>query len=885
MEFMHRLGSWFRRRARAQDLREEMQMHLELKVQEHIARGISPDKARLQARRDFGNMTLAAERSSETWGFIRLSDIGRDGYYGVRQFARHPGFTATVVLTLALAIGANSAIFSVVNVFLLKSLPVQHPETLVEIGIRPAGNFEQQAYEYLRDHQKTLAGLIAWDDGNIAVVIDGKASVIQVDYVSGNFYSLLGVDLLAGRIFTPADDAAGAPAVAIISYEYWRERFALDPSVVGKTVQLKDVACTIIGVTRPGFRGLRTGGTSAKITIPALWHSHLTLKDNTTFALFGRLAVGVTRTLSEADLNIAYRQWLIADARTVNDPLARQALLRQSIKVSPARQGSLEFDRRFVVQLRLVEAVVALVLLIACLNLANLLLARGTSRSREIALRMALGARRGRIIRQLLTENLLLAICGGALGLAISIPLMRLFALILRGNADAGALGIEMDRTVLLFTALLSIASGILFGLVPALRSSDGRISSGLHGRGQTAAGTRLRSRRLLIVPQVAISLGVLILTGLLLRSLQRLQEVDLGFDHHHLLSFWLLPTLSGYEDQRELDLYDRVLAGIRQVPGVRAASLSRLALRHRGRSRGLLIDGALNADAPFVFNATAPGFFDTLRLPLLMGRDFAAQDGPKAQPVAIVNQSMARTWFPNQNPIGHRIAMVGEDPGVSRTIVGVVKDMKFSYRDDMTVAAMYLPYAQAPEDLRGQAEIKVNTLLDSSLHSSLMIAAVREQVQAVAPDLPPPSIVTIDQDLQDAENREERSLARLLSIFAALAFGLAILGLYGTVAYSVSQRMRELAIRFALGATRHSVLWMIISETMRFVFLGVLLGWALAVGASRAVESFLFEVHGFDPITYGWVIAFMTITALIAAYLPARRARGIDPMAVLRCE
>lgn len=880
MEVVRKFWCWLRRETRARDLQEEMHLHLELKIQEHISRGVPPDEARRRARLDFGNVNLAAERSREAWGFIQLDDLWRDVTYAARQCAKHPGFTIIVVLTLALGIGANSAIFSVVHAFLLKSLPVRHPEELVKIGIRPDGEFEQPAYEYLRDHQKTLAGLIAWDEGNIAAIIDGKSSVITVDFLSGNFYSLLGVDLFAGRTFTPADDVPGAPAVAIISYEYWRKHFGLDPSVVGKTVQLKDVACTIVGIARPGFRGLRTGGTAASITIPAQWHSHLTLKDNTTFALFGRLARGVTRKQGEADLDLAYHQWVIPYAKTMNDPLVRQELLRQTIVVAPARQGSLEFDHRFVVQLRLVEGVVALVLVIACINLANLFLARGTSRSREIAVRLALGARRGRIIRQLLTENLLLAVCGGALGLAISPPLMRVFALVLRGNANAEALGIEMDRTVFLFTAVLSVASGIAFGLVPALRSSDARISSGLHGQSPTAPGVRLRSRRVLIVPQVAISLAVLILTGLLLRSLERLEEVDMGFDQHHLLSFWLLPTLSGYDDQRELDLYDRVLAGIRLVPGVRAASLSRLTLRHRGRLKGLAIDGAINADTPFVFNATAPGLFATLRLPLVMGRDFGPQDGPKAQPVAIVSQSMARTQWPNENPIGHRIGMVNQEPGVERTIIGVVKDMKFSNRDQMPAPAMYLPFAQAPEGLRGQAEIKVNTVLDPGV----MIPAIRIEVQAVAGDLPPVNIVT-DQELQDYESREESSLTRLLGGFSTLAFALAILGLYGTVAYSVSQRTRDLALRFALGATRHNVLWMIILETMRYVSWGVLLGVALAAGASRAVESFLFEVSGFDPMTYGWLIAFMTITSLVAAYIPARRAKRIDPMVVLRCE
>src|SRR5579864_5699428 len=288
-----------------------------------------------------------------------------------------------------------------------------------------------------------------------------------------------------------------------------------------------------------------------------------------------------------------------------------------------------------------------------------------------------------------------------------------------------------MDGSVLAFAAVLSIGCGILFGLVPALRSTDGRLSSSFQ-RQPVTSGTRLRSQRMLIVPQVALSLGVLILTGLLLRSLERLEQVDLGFDRQHLLCFWLYPTLSGYEDQRELDLYDRVLDAVRRVPGVRAASLSRLTLRHRGRRRGLAVDGALNADAPFVFNTAAPGLFDTIRLPLLMGWDFTPQDGPLAPSVAIVSQSLARKYFAGRNPLGRRIGMINEEPGVSRTIIGVVNDMKFSSRDDAPAAAVYLPYAQAPQSLRGQAEIKINTLVDPTV----MIPAIRDQVQAVAGDL-----------------------------------------------------------------------------------------------------------------------------------------------------
>ena len=857
MQFLRK--SWFllRRRQLSRDLTEEMELHFDLKVQDYIAAGKSAEEAKRQAHLDFGNVAVAQERSREKWGFPLLESTRQDLGYGLRQLRRNPGFTAVAALTLALGIGANSAIFSVVNAFLLRSLPVKNPVELVHIRNRPNSNFEPRAYEQLRDHQKTLVGLIAWDEGNITIRMDETASVVRVDYVSGNFYSLLGVEMFRGRALSPEDDMPGKPAIAVISYGYWKNRLGMDPTVIGKTVQLKDITCTIVGVSSPGFRGLQTGGPGASITLPAQWHEHLTLKDNTTFSLFGRLGKGTDPQKAQADLNVIYHQWLQSEVEKVSDPHQRQELMKGTIVVSAARQGSLEFSEYFSAQLRLVEAVVGLVLVIACANLANLLLARGTSRSRELAIRLALGAERNRIVRQLLTENLLLSLCGGALALVLSMQLVRLFLFVLLGESEPSVLGIELDGTVLIFTFAVSIVTGLLFGLAPALRTASGSFTS-LRGQATDPSGKPVQPSRSLVVPQVAISLVVLVLAGLLLRSLHHMQEVDLGFEQDHLLAFWLFPTLSGYEGQRELDLYDRVIEGLNRTPGVRVVSLSRLGLLHRGRTSRLTVDGMAYRDARYVFNTAAPRFFETLRLPLLLGRDFAPSDGPESTRVAIINQSMARKYFP-ENPIGRRIGLEAEEPGTQRTIVGVVKDMKFSLRDDMPAEAVYLPYAQAPDNRRGQAEIKVRT----ALNPTAMIATIRDEVHAVAKDLPLVQIGRLDEQLQQQESAEEHSLAKLFSGFGVLGLGLALLGLYGTVSYSVSQRLHELAIRIALGAQPQGLPWMVVGEAIRYVAAGVVLGIALAMAASHLLKSFLFGVKGFDPVTYFVVTAVLLATAV----------------------
>ena len=871
-----------RRRDLERELNEEVRQHLELKVQENIARGMSRAEALRLARAEFGNPALAKEHTRQSWGFPLVESIFQDIRFALRQLRKNPGFTTIAVLTLALGIGANSAMFSFVNAFLLSSLPVKNPDELVHLRNHPHGGFEEKTYEFLRDHNHTLAGMIAWDDGNIAITVDGNVKVVPIDFVSANFYSLLDVPAYRGRMLVPDDDLAGKPAVAVISYGYWEQRFGLDPSVIGKTVQFKDVNCTIVGIAPPWFHGLRIGGAAVPVTIPAQWHQHLTLKDNTTFDLYARLANGVDQAKAQADLNVLYHQQLQTEAGKIEDSRQRKELLERRLTVASVREGAESFDSRFALQLRLLEGVVGLVLLIACVNLANLLLARGTARSREIGVRLALGARRSRIVRQLLTENLLLALCGGALGLLFATQFTRVLLFVLKGRFNAAAIGIQIGAAVMAFTLVLSLLTGFIFGLIPALRSSRLVLAASVRGGELKSDGKPVRGNRILVVPQIAISLVVLILSGLLLRSLQRLHEVDLGFQRDHLLTFWLLPTLSGYDGERELRLYDDVLASLNRLPGVRVASLSRWSLLQRGRTRGLQVEGVNYPDAPLIRVVVTPRFFETIRLPVVLGRDFSAQDNGTSLKVAIINEAMSEKYFPGQNPIGRRLRVPHWEPDVERTIIGVVRNMKFSFRDDMPAEAVYIPYVQAPNESRGQAMIKVSTAVDPDS----IIPAIRSQVHAAAKDLPVIDFIAREDDLLDEQsNSQEASLSKLLGGFGALALGLALLGIYGTVSYSVSRRIREIAIRMALGAQRGGLLLMIVRESLRFVLVGAAIGAALTLAASRLLESFLFGIKSFDPPTYILLILALTVAAAFAAYLPARRVAQVDPIVALRHE
>ncbi|HET9306040.1 MAG TPA: ABC transporter permease [Candidatus Sulfotelmatobacter sp.] len=814
-----------------------------------------------------------------------MKSLTEDIRYGWRILWKRPVFTLIAALTLALGIGANTAVFSLVNAFLLRPLAVPNPQELVFVRDREPDNssgpgFDRKAFEALRDHNRTFSGLVALDDSNISAVVDSTAEYDRVDFVTGNYYSVLGVPALKGRLLSAEDDRPGSQPVAVISYSYWQQRLGGDPNPLGKVVRFKNVSCNIVGITSPDFRGVDAVGNAAAFTLPMNLQPDLSLKDHTTFELFGRVQKGVSTQQARSDLEVLFHAAQRYAAGSGSDPEGRDLQMRH-IEVASASRGDMD-DESLPRELRILQGIVGLVLLIACANVANLLLASGTSRRREIALRMALGATRGRVIRQLLAENLLLGSFGGTLGFFLGLEAVRLLSLVL-GVASTQALTAGLDAGTMAFTAGVSVTAVLVFGLIPAMRTSDITLSPELKDGGVTFSGGARNSRTtsILLTSQVSVSVVVLVLTGLLVRTLGNLQRVDLGFQPNGLVLFWLFPTLAGYSDSQEVQLANDVPTSLSTLPGVRSATLTRYSILRNGRAKGLVVSGARMtpaANATYVLSAVGPSFFRTLQIPFVLGRDFSLRDAPSAPSVAIVNEAFAAKYFDGTNSIGAAIHLPGES--MERTIIGVVGNMKFGLRDYAPADAVYIPFAQASGDMRGQM------LITLSIQGNVdaVLPAVREQMRSTAKDLPMVGVTTEDEQVQ-SRTGEERSLAQLLGSFGLLALSLTLVGLYSTVSFAVARRTKEIAIRIALGAQPSQVLRLVLGQSVRPVVTGLILGIPLAVAASGVLRSLLFQVHASDPVTYIVISAVLLGTALFAAYVPARRGGNISAATALKYE
>ena len=816
-----------------------------------------------------------------------MNSLTEDFRYGWRVLWKRPVFTVIAALTLALGIGANTAVFSLVNAFLLRQLAVPNPQELVFVRDREPDNssgpgFDRKTFEELRDHNRSFSGLVASDDSNIGAVVDSTAEYDRVDFVTGNYYAVLGVQALKGRLLTGADDRPGSQPVAVISYAYWQQRFGGDPSALGKVVRFKNIGCTIIGITAPNFRGVDPLGNAAAFTLPMSLQPDLSLKDHTTFDLFGRLRKGVSVQQARSDLDVLFRAALQYAAGSISDPAQKRELLMRHLELAPASRGDMDYEG-LPAELRILQGIVGLVLLIACANVANLLLATGTSRRKEIALRIALGASRGRVIRQLLTENLLLGTLGGTLGFFLGLQAVRLLLLVLGVTADRTLMDAALDPSTMAFTAAVSVTAVLVFGLIPAARTSDVMLTPALKDGDATYSGAIPDSRisGVLLTSQVSVSVVVLVLTGLLVRTLGNLQRVDLGFQSNSLVLFWLFPTLAGYSDAQEVQLANDVPASLSTLPGVRSATLTRYSILRNGRVKGLVVSGAATnppPDATYVLSAVGPGFFRTLQIPFLSGRDFTFRDAPATPLVAIVNEAFAGKYFAGSAAIGAALRLPGET--AERTIIGIVGNMKFGLRDYASADAVYIPFAQAPGDMRGQMLITV------SLRGSAdaVLPAIREQMRRTAKDLPMVGVTSENEQIE-SKTGEERSLAQLLGSFGLLALSLTLVGLYGTVSFAVVRRTKEIAIRMALGAQPARVLWLVLYQSLKSVLLGLILGVPLAIAASGVLRSLLFQVHASDPVTYIVITVVLLGTALIAAYVPARRGSNISPAVALKYE
>jgi predicted permease len=803
-----------------------------------------------------------------------------------------------VVLTLGLGIGANAAIFSLMDQVLLKSLPVPHPRQLVQLDGPGAYmgrttndmTFSYPMYTDFRDRNEVFAGLLARFPVDMTVVWQGRSERIVGELVSGNYFEVLGVRSALGRMFNAADDRTpGAHPVAVLSYGYWLSRFGGDPAVLNQTLVVNGHPLTIVGVSGAGFHGLEVGSSSA-VMVPLMMKAQMTPTWNDLdnrrsrwLTIIGRLKSGLTPEQAEVQLNVIYRQVNEMEIAAMPNASAsfRKRFVEKHLEVLPARRGLSDLRQRFSSALVVLTAMVGVVLLIACGNVANLLLARATSRQKDVAVRLALGASRGRIVRQQLVESLLLSTCGGIVGLALAAWTGTLLLAALPGEAASRTLSASPDARVIAFTAGLTILTALVFGIVPALQATRPAITSTLKEGAGSIGGGGARIRRGLVAAQVAMSMLLLAGAGLFGRSLHNLRSVETGFTVDSLLTFAMDPSLNGYDFPRMISFYEQLQAELTALPGVRSVSMSEIgAFTGDGWGMTVKVDGYQSKEGEDM-NPSVDGigsrYFATMGVPLIAGREFNEQDTLGAPRVAIINQTMARYFFGDANPIGRRFGF-GRDKPTAIEIVGVVKDLRTFDMRDAVPRYLYIPYRQ--DDTLTQ----LTFLVRFSGAAADTASAVRRTAQRLNPNLPIFAVKTMSA--QVAESLFAEHMVAMLSIaFGALATVLAAIGLYGVMSYAVARRTREIGIRMALGAGRARVLWLVLGEVTVLALAGVASGLLAAFLLSRKVESQLFGLSPHDPATLAGAAILLLVVALLAGYVPARRATTIDPLVALRSQ
>jgi predicted permease len=868
-----RLLSW--RERREEELDRELRAHLELETEEQEDAGISPEEARYAAQRAFGNTTLVKERTRAMWGWTLLEQLGQDLRYAIRTLLRSPAFTVVAVLCIALGIGANTAIFTLVDAALLRMLPVADPERLVVVqSLNPRGRgmgFSYPQFVYLREHSRAVEAMFAFGriDLNLSTgdLTDAPAGLL----VSDNYFSSLGVQPSIGRGFEPGENS-----VAVISYRFWQVRFHGDPAVVGRAFVLNGQPATIIGVTPQRFFGAEVGR-APDVFVPLTWCDGLLpdshrLTQPTSFWLdvLARLRPEIPVSQAAAQMDVIYHQ-RISEWAQGNPGKLTHFLQDQRIALIPGATGKRGIADQFGTPLLILMALVSLLLLIACANVANLLLARAAARRKEIAVRLALGAGRVRVLRQFLTESLVLSVSGGIMGVLLGVWTAHALAGFLTGRV----LDITLDARVLGFTLLTSVLTGVLFGTLPGFRATRVDLTPAFKGEASAESPNRRMSvGQLLVSGQVALSLLLLIGAGLFIRTLANLQEMDTGFRGDHVLLATLNPGLSRYSAAGTEAFYADLLQRVSALPGVRSASLADEPLLGGSYVDGLSVEGTNELGATSL-RIVAPRFFETMGISIRLGRDFSTGDRTGSSKVAIINETIARRYFAGGNPIGKHV-------GISRvpdlTIVGVIADTKYQKLREGIPNTVYLPMYQ-PRGLGTKRTLHVRTFAGPASIS----AAVREQVHVLDKNLPVQ--IRLFPELVDENLAQERLIATLSSFFGGLALLLTAMGLYGVIAYRVQRRTREIGIRMSLGARRTEVLWMVLRDCLLLAGLGIAAGVPASLWLSRLVSSQLFGVTTTDGPTILGATLLLLVVAAGAAYFPARHAARLDPMVALRYE
>ncbi|HEX6536424.1 MAG TPA: ABC transporter permease [Gemmatimonadaceae bacterium] len=903
----------------ARDVDEEIAFHLAMRVEKLIAAGWSPAAARAEALRQFGDLpavraeclTTDHERERAMRRASYMDDLRRDAAYALRTLRRNKGFAVVLLLILALGIGANTAMFTLVNALLLRTLPVSHPERLVTIGDpRRTGSLSEgtprpdlasyPVYEDLRDGTRTLAGLYAnGRTGRLDVTIGGGHAGTEAEHprgrlVSGNYFSVLGVPARLGRTFTAAEDRApGADPVAVISWAYWRRRFGGERSAIGRTITVNGAPLTIIGVTPPGFTG-DIVGQPTDIWIPLMMQPsimpHRTwLTDRTVswLLLMGRLAPGVTLAQARAELSALERRTLTEHASAADLGGVERGLRETPPRVEPGARGFSYYRSTFARPLLTLMVAVVLVLLVVCANVANLVLARAAARGREMSVRMALGAGRRRLVRQILTESVILAAAGGSLGLLFAIWGSTALLRMAWGAHDTLPLDVHVDARILAFTLGLSLLTALIFGLVPALRATRLDLAGALRAHARSVGGgggggagrERMPLGKLLVVAQVALSMLLLVGTGMLVRSTRRLERADMGAARDRLLIASIDAERSGYAGPRLAALMRDVVARVGRLPGVAGATFSENGI-FSGRESGTSVQvesytARADSDTLIAYDDVGPNYFATIGAHLLRGRDIEARDDESAPRVAVINETMARFFFPRGDALGHQV----RSDSVSWEIVGIVRDVQEQGVREPPARRIYFPTVQMHR-LPGDFILEVRATGDPAR----LAGPVRRALRAADPSLVVLDVDPLDDLIRDSIS-QDRMVANVVTFFGGLALVLAALGLYGVMAYATVRRTSEFGLRMALGAEPGAVTRMVLREAMMLVAAGVIVGLPIALAATRLLRGQLFGVSPLDPPSIGLAVAVLGVSAIVAGWLPAMRASRVPPLDALRSD
>lgn len=919
--FFRKVVWWLRRRRKEDELREELQFHLAEEAGERQADGLSDAQARSAARRDLGNVTLLREDARTLWSWILLEQLAQDVRYGMRAMFKNRMFTALAALSLALGIGANTAIYSFMDSILFRSLPVRDPASLLVVkwrskvpdpatasefvmhsmdgsdyrdgSDRTSGIFPFPAFERLREASApVLSSLFAHKPaGRVNVRIKGEAELVPGKYVSGDFFRGLAVSPAAGRLILADDDRDGAAPVAMLSLGYSQRRFGGAAGAVGQAILINNVPFAVVGVAPSEFFGVDPGS-APHVYLPM--HTPVFFEPNGTRAfvdpnfywveMMGRLRPGVDLAQAQTALAGPFAQWVATTATTDRE--------RGNLPVLRLEEGAGGLDslrRQYSKPLYVLLTMVGLILAIACANTANLLLARAAARKREIAVRLSLGAGRWRVVRQLLTESVLLASLSGALGILVAIVGIRVLTRLLANGQEGFTLHAELNWQVLVVTLALSLLCGMLFGLAPAMRATRPALMPLLRDRSVSEPRARVSDRlprvsltQALVAAQIAISLLLLVAAGLFARTLSNLESISLGFNRESVLLFELNAPQAGYPEPRVAAFYAELRRRLSEVPGVRDATLSHASLVRAGRSHPTTVSGVPTQGTRILY--AGPRFFTTMQIPILRGREIGEGDREGTPRVAVVSDLFARNNFGDEDPVGRHIEVggsmkVGDQPLVLE-IVGVASAARYGGLKREIPPVVYVPYAQVPTSQLGQMTYALRTDGDPLGYAS----AVRQIVHDADGRVPVTNFKTQAADIDQTIN-QEIVFARLCTAFAILALVIACVGLYATMAYAVARRTNEIGLRMALGAGRGVVIWMVLREVCVLAAVGLAIGVPAALGTSRLIESFLFDTKPNDPRALALAVAILVTAALAAGYGPARRAARLDPMIALRHE